>query len=177
MLLTRLEITRNTICLVRIQFFIKTTNNFNSCIHNLGWSTILWSNRWGTFSSFISSLSTRREVATKWYIFFQLATSSLIIVNIRHFLFWLYQVEISLVFYDYFVSIVSQLSHPLMFKEDSLKYYKLKDILLYRLGLFFVPCSSYKIQLIREAHNSKVAGRFRMNKTYENLYGYLFGYG
>ena len=64
-----------------------------------------------------------------------------------------------------YADIVARLVDPLMAKDDSLGDFYLKDGLLYRLGLLCMPSGSYRPQLIREAHHSKVAGQFGMKKT------------
>jgi len=73
-----------------------------------------------------------------------------------------------------YVDIVSRLIDPLMAKEDSLGDFYLKDGLLYRLGLLCMPSGSYRPQLIREAHHSKVAAQFGMKKTISHLQRYFY---
>ena len=68
-----------------------------------------------------------------------------------------------------YADIVAQLTDPLVAKEDSLGDFYLKDGLLYRLELLCVPSGSYRPQLIREAHHSKVVGYFGMKKTITHL--------
>ena len=73
-----------------------------------------------------------------------------------------------------YADIVSRLTDPLVAKEDSLGEFYLKDGLLYRLGLLYVPSGSYRPQLIREAHHSKVVGHFGMKKTISRLQQYFY---
>ena len=65
--------------------------------------------------------------------------------------------------------IVAWLADPLVAKENSLGDFYLKDGLLYRLGLLYVPSGIYRLQLIREEHHSKVAGHFGIKKTITHL--------
>eukprot|EP01018_Ginkgo_biloba_P018666 Gb_31750 [translate_table: standard] len=58
--------------------------------------------------------------------------------------------------------------------EGFLEGFSPKDGLLYKLGLLCVPCGSYRPQLIREAHHSKVTWHFGMKKTYAHLQRYFF---
>jgi len=64
-----------------------------------------------------------------------------------------------------YADIVAWLVDPLVVKEDSLGDFHLKDGLLYRLGLLCMPSGSYRPQLIRVTHHSKMAGHFGMKKT------------
>ena len=73
-----------------------------------------------------------------------------------------------------YADIVARLVDPLVAKEDSLGDFYLKDGLLYRLGLLCVPSGSYRPQLIREAHLSKVEGHFGMKKTIAHLQQYFY---
>jgi len=73
-----------------------------------------------------------------------------------------------------YANIVAQFVDPLMAKEDSLGDFHLKDGLLYRLGLLCMPSGSYRPQLIREAHHSKVAGHFGMKKTIAHFQRYFY---
>jgi len=73
-----------------------------------------------------------------------------------------------------YVDIVAWLVDPLMAKEDSLGNFYLKDGLSYRLGLLCMPSGSYRPELIREAHHSKVAGHFGMKKIISHLQRYFY---
>ena len=73
-----------------------------------------------------------------------------------------------------YANIVAQLADPLVAKENSLGDFYLKDGLLYRLRLLCVPSGSYRPQLIREAHHSKVARNFGMKKTIAHLQRYFY---
>lgn len=73
-----------------------------------------------------------------------------------------------------YADIIAQLADPLVTKEDYLGDFYLKDGLLYRLGLLCVSSGSYRPQLIREAHHSKVAGHFGMKKTISHLQRYFY---
>lgn len=73
-----------------------------------------------------------------------------------------------------YVDIIAQLADPLMAKEDSLGNYYLRDGLLYKLGLLCMPSGSYRPQLIREAHHSKVIGNFGIMQTILHLQQYFY---
>ena len=73
-----------------------------------------------------------------------------------------------------YADIIAQLANPLVAKEDSLENFYLKDRLLYRLGLLCVHSGSYRPQLIREAHHSRVAGHFGMMQTILHLQQYFY---
>eukprot|EP00253_Pinus_taeda_P004842 PITA_04842 len=73
-----------------------------------------------------------------------------------------------------FTEVYQQLqSQSHVHNDDNIVEYHLQDGLLYRLYKLCVPKGDH-LQLIREAHSSKVAGHFGVGKTVANLHMYVY---